>query len=58
MAIYQLIACTIIANDILKGFGVFRNRSVPDRDTAMRDAVRETEKMLSHSQVWRSDALH
>ena len=54
MAIYQLIACTIIANDILKasvyfGTEVFRTEIL---------RVRETEKMLSHSQVWRSDALH
>ena len=56
MTIYQLIACTIIANDILKASVYFGTEVF--RTEILRDAVRETEKMLSHSQVWRSDALH
>lgn len=58
MAIYQLIACTIIANDILKasvyfGTEVFRTEIL----RCVTQFVKQ-KKMLSHSQVWRSDALH
>lgn len=58
MAIYQLIACTIIANDILKASVYFGTEVFRTEILRCVTQVRETEKMLSHSQVWRSDALH